>query len=298
MTRVCVTGGSGGAGDAVIQDLLASGFECRNLDIKAPRVLRCAFLQVDMCDYDAVFKAMAGCEMLVHFAGNPHPDSDHVEGADRFQNNTVAQFNAFSAAMAHGIRKIVWASSETIFGFPFATNTPTHVPLDETATPDPQTSYAISKAASETIAKLMAAQHGASIIGLRLSNVLYDDPEAEPSFQKIPGYWDDLHHRKFNLWGYIDSRDAARAVRLALTSDLTGAEVFNIAAVDTIMRQDSRTLIENVMPGVAMADDMAGRQAMLDCSKAKRMLGWTPEYTWENVLGPSVAHVLEDQALS
>lgn len=285
MKRVCVTGGSGGAGNAVIEDLLAHGYACLNLDISLPRKSHCPFIQLDLNDYASVHAAMKDCDMLVHFAGNPHPDATHETGAERFANNTVTHFNALNAAIAHGIRRIVWASSETIFGFPFETNKPTSVPLDEEATPDPQTGYAVSKAASETVARLMAAQYGATIIGLRLSNVLYDDPEAVPSFQKIPGYWDDLGHRKFNLWGYVDSRDAARAVRLALTADIAGAEVFNIAAHDTIMKQTSKELIDAVMPGVEMAEGMTGRAAMLNCQKAQKLLGWTPEYTWAKVLG-------------
>ncbi|MES0864297.1 NAD(P)-dependent oxidoreductase [Ruegeria sp. SCPT10] len=284
MTKVCVTGGSGGAGNAIIRDLLAKGYDCLNLDINPPNEELCPFAQLDMTDYDAVLEAMTGSDMLVHMAGNPHPDEDHRGAADRFANNTVALFNAFNAAAALGIKRIVWASSETIFGFPFIENQPPEVPLTETATPAPQTGYAVSKAASETIAELMAEMHGMTIIGLRLSNVLYDDVAAVPSFQKIPGYWDDLNSRKFNLWGYIDCRDAARAVRLALEADLSGAEVFNIAAVDTIMKQPSRELVEQTMPEVKIHHGLTGRHAMLDCNKARILLGWEPEYTWSSIL--------------
>lgn len=287
MKRVSVTGGSGGAGRAVIEHLTAHGYECRNIDINPPKDELGCFRQVDLCDYEALYGAMAGTDLLVHFAGNPHPDNDHFTAADRFQNNTVSLFNAFNAAAALGMKRVVWASSETIFGFPFATNIPPHVPLKEDDAPDPQTGYAVSKRASEVIADLMAKQHGMTFAGLRLSNVLYDDVNAVPSFQKIPGYWDDLASRKFNLWGYIDSRDAARSVRLALEADFTGAEVFNIAATDTIMRQPSRALIESQMPGTKIDPKMSNRQAMLDCTKARDMLGWEPEYTWAEVLGIS-----------
>jgi nucleoside-diphosphate-sugar epimerase len=283
--KVCITGGSGGAGHAVIQDLLAKGYECLNLDINAPKDPLCDFVQVDMCDYASVYEAMKGCDVLVHFAGNPHPDDDHFGAADRFSNNTVAAFNALNAAATHGIKRVVWASSETIFGFPFADNQPSSVPLSEAATPAPQTGYAVSKAISETMAELMAEMHDMTIVGLRLSNVLYDDEAAVPSFQKIPGYWDDPNARKFNLWGYIDGRDAARAVRLSIEADLVGAHVFNIAAPDTIMNQSSRDLIAATMPQTQLHAGMIGRRAMLDCNKAKIMLGWEPEFTWSDVLG-------------
>ncbi|KMW57430.1 UDP-glucose 4-epimerase [Candidatus Rhodobacter oscarellae] len=269
----------------MIQELLDHGFQCRNLDVKPPRAPLCDFVPLDMCDYGAVFDAMAGCDAVVHFAGDPRPDEEHFAAADRFANNTVALFNAFNAAAAHGIKRVVWASSETIFGHPFVTNQPPEVPMDETAAPAPQTGYAISKAVSETIAEQMAALHDMTFIGLRLSNVLYDDPSADAAFQKIPGYWSDLSCRKFNLWGYVHIRDVTRAVRLALEANLTGAEVFSIAASDTIMRQPSRALVAAVMPDATVLPALTGRTAMLDCAKARAMLGWEPEYSWQDVLG-------------
>ena len=285
MKKICVTGGSGGAGSAVIRELLDHGFECLNLDRTPAREPLCDFIQMDLCDYAPVYEAITGCDAVVHLAGNPHPDDDHWGAADRFANNTVSLFNVFNAAQAHGIKRVVWASSETIFGFPFDTNRPPHIPLDETAEPAPQNGYAISKAVSENIAELMAKLYDMTFVGLRLSNVLYDDVEAVPSFQKIPGYWDDLAHRKFNLWGYIDARDTARAVRLSLVTPLSGAHVFSIAARDTIMRQPTKTLIDEVMPGVEIRAGLTGRDAMLDCNRARVMLGFEPEFTWQAVLG-------------
>lgn len=284
MKTICVTGGSGGAGNAVIEDLLAQGYSCVNIDIKPPKTELCPFHEVDMTDYKAVYEAMTGCDAVVHFAGNPHPDFDHWESADRFNNNTSALFNAFNAAQAHGIKRVVWASSETIFGFPFETNRQPTVPVSETSEQQPQGGYALSKLVSETLAEQMSKLYGMTFIGMRLSNVLYDDVDAVPSFQKIPGYWDDLPHRKFNLWGYIDSRDTARAVRLALESDLDGAEVFNIAAKDTLMIQPTSELIEKVMPETKLSPEVSGRMALLDCSKARDLLGFEPEYTWQGVL--------------
>lgn len=287
MKTIIVTGGSGGAGHFVILELMAHGYSCINLDRVPPKEDLCPFIEVDLTDYAAVHAACAGADGLVHFAGNPHPDENHLEAADRFSNNTDAVFNAFNAARAHGIKRVVWASSETIFGFPFENCRPHEVPLTEEAPRQPQNGYALSKAISEDLAEEMATLYGMTIIGLRLSNVLYDDVEAEPSFQKIPGYWQDLTSRKFNLWGYIDARDCARAVRLALEADLAGAETFSIAAGNTLMSQPSRHLIDAVFPGVPVREGLASHGAMLNCDKAKRLLGWQPQVTWQDVIGPN-----------
>ncbi len=286
MHKIIVTGGSGGAGHFVIKDLLAKGFECVNLDRKAPADQLCPFIMVDMTDYKAVYEACSGGDALVHFAGNPHPDDEHFGAADRFANNTDSLFNAFNAAREHGMKRVVWASSETIFGFPFENCRPHEIPLTEDAPRQPQNGYALSKTISEDLAEEMAKLYGMTIVGLRLSNVLYDDESVEPSYQKIPGYWDDLTHRKFNLWGYIDARDSAQAVRLALQADLIGAHTFSIAARNTLMKQETRELIDKVFPGVPVRAGISGHDAMLSCDKARRLLGWEPEYTWQDVIGP------------
>jgi len=152
---------------------------------------------------------------------------------------------------------------------------------------NPQTAYAVSKAASEFLAAEMCRMYPIDFVGLRLSNVLYEDPNHHASYSLIPGYWKDLAFRKFNLWGYIDSRDAARAVRLALESPTTGSENFNIAARDTIMKQTNQVLVDAVFPDCKLPSDALPRVAFLDCSKARSMLGFEPEYVWADVIGPA-----------
>ncbi len=81
------------------------------------------------------------------------------------------------------------------------------------------------------------------IISLRFSNVmLVSDYAAFPSFE------DDLALRKWNLWSYIDARDAAQAVRKALETPLKGAEVFIIANADTVMTTPITQLVGTVLP--------------------------------------------------
>ncbi|CUI32949.1 NAD-dependent epimerase/dehydratase family protein [Cognatishimia activa] len=285
MTKVAVTGGSGGAGNAVIKHLVKHGYECVNLDINAPKEEHCPFIQVEVTDYKATLAAMEGCDAVVHFAGDPRPDADHWEGEHRFNNNTTCVFNVFQAAMQLGIKRVVWASSETIFGFPFEKNAPLSVPAYEDAPGTPQTAYAISKAASEDIAEMFAELYRMTFVGLRLSNVLYDDPDHPQNFQSIPGYWEDVNSRRFNTWGYIHSEDSAEAVRLSLETDLSGANVYTIAADDNIMNISTQDILDQVWPGLKVDPDLPRRVAFLNSDKAKRELGWEPKHTWASVLG-------------
>jgi len=73
---------------------------------------------------------------------------------------------------------------------------------------------------------------GIEIASLRFSNILDNTDYAH--FQEFPGQADG---KKMELWGYIDSRDAAQAVRKALEAKFKGAEVFIIANNDTVHGQ-------------------------------------------------------------
>jgi nucleoside-diphosphate-sugar epimerase len=67
---------------------------------------------------------------------------------------------------------------------------------------------------------------------LRFSNMMR--PEDYAGFAD---FQHDAALRKWNLWGYIDARDGAQAIRLALESDLAGCEIFVIAAADTVIKR-------------------------------------------------------------
>ena len=69
-------------------------------------------------------------------------------------------------------------------------------------------------------------------------------------YAAFPGFADDPRSRIWNLWGYIDARDGALAVRLALESDLTGFEAFIVASPDTVLETPSADLVAQYFPDV------------------------------------------------
>lgn len=285
MKKIVVTGGSGGAGRYVIKDLLDHGYQVHNLDRVAPKESLCSFNQIDLTDYASVFTGMSGYEAVVHFGANPIPDFDFMAGADRFKNNTLSTYNIFNAAVALGMERVVWASSETVLGFPFEKVQPYYLPVDEKHRLQPQNSYALSKVVCEELAYQMNHLYGIPIIGLRLSNVLYTGTAHPANYEAIPSYWSDPMKRKFNLWGYIDARDSATSVRLSLEANITTSENFIVAAQDTIMNRPNRELIEAVFPeDVTLQEGLGEFDSLLSTKKANLMLGFTPQYSWRNVL--------------
>lgn len=283
MKKIAVTGGSGASGRFVVQLLADKGYETVNLDRVQLKGSPASFREVNICDYGSVYSALDGADAVVHFAANPEPDFDYHTGAQRFENNTMGTYNVFQAAVAQGMKKVVWASSETTLGFPYETNAPVSVPVDETHTVQPQNSYALSKVVCEELAHRMNILYGMPFVGLRFSNILYEGDWHRDNYVKVPGYWKELGSRKFNLWSYIDARDAADSVLKALDADIKTSENFIIAADDCIMEQSSRELMTAFFPDVPVDETLGEYASLISNQKARDILGWAPQYSWRSI---------------
>jgi nucleoside-diphosphate-sugar epimerase len=188
------------------------------------------------------------------------------------------------AAGYRGIPRVVWASSQQVFGWPWVDVTPQYLPLEEHHPAHPQNGYAMSKVASEHLAAHLAERFGMIAIGLRLSNVHLSDASHDASYDKLPSVWNNLEQRRPNLWGYIDARDAARAVELALEVDVTGAHNVTIAAADTLTPTPNAELVERFYPGVPLREGTGENQGLHGIEDARRLLGWQPQVSWRDEL--------------
>jgi nucleoside-diphosphate-sugar epimerase len=282
--KIAVTGGSGKVGRAVVRDLLEHGHAVLNIDRVAPDPARSApapFLPADLIDYGEALEAVSGAEVLpgieavVHLAAIPSPV--HATPDVTFSTNIRSTHTVFSAAMRLGLRRVVWASSETTLGLPFD-RPPDYAPVDEQHELRPESSYALSKVLGEEMARQFSRWSGIPFVGLRFSNVMERD-----DYQQFPSWWDDPLLRKWNLWGYVDESHAAQAVRQALTVDVSGADAFIIAAADTVMRRPSRELMAEVYPGVPVGASVGEHGTLLGIEKAKRVLGYDPAFSWREL---------------
>lgn len=275
--KVVVTGSSGKAGRAAVKELSAQGFIVTGVDLNvAPADLGAPSIQADLTDLGQVFEVLLGADAVVHMANIPAPGL-YAPGRT-FSENITANYNVFSAAVDLKLKRVVWASSETTLGLPFDTP-PRYAPVDEAHYPVPESSYALSKVASETIAEQFARWSGIPFVGLRFSNIL--NPEA---YQMFPTYWQDATARKWNLWGYVDERDVAQSCHVALTAHTQGSENFIIAAADTVMNRPSRALMAEVFVDVEVADDLPEFGTLLAIDKARAMLGYHPQHSWRDTL--------------
>jgi nucleoside-diphosphate-sugar epimerase len=280
-----VTGGSGRVGQYVIRELVEQSYQVVNVDVKPPDLpyseWLCPFHACDLSDYGQTFAVLYGFDAVVHLAADPRPDSDHFSGAQRFHNNTLGVYNIFNAAVALGLERVVWASSETVYGYPFDVIVPDYAPMDEQHRYSPQSSYALSKLVDETMATQFSRLSGIPFVGLQLSNVVV------PSvYEQFPTFWADPKLRIFDLWSYVDCRDAAQAVGLSLTAEVSGAEVFIIAADETVMNRPSAELMAAYFPATRLPPDLGTYQSLMSSAKAKRILGYHPQHSWRDHVPP------------
>jgi nucleoside-diphosphate-sugar epimerase len=279
---IVVTGGSGKAGRACINELVAHGYPLCNIDLVSGGNESVPFSQVDLTDFGQTMAALSGIDErvnkvtgIVHLAAIPAPGRapNHVT----FETNTISTYNVFEAARQLQIKNIVWASSETVLGLPFEIPPP-YVPIDEEYPGRPETAYSLSKLVGEEMAKQFCRwDPELKIIGLRLSNVM--SPE---DYARFPSFQDDARKRKWNVWSYIDARDAAQAFRLALEADVKGAEVFIIANADSVMLRDNKALLAEVFPNVPQRGTFGPNDSLFSIEKARRILKYEPKYSWRN----------------
>ncbi len=283
---IVVTGGSGKLGRVVVKHLMEHGYKVTSIDLIAPPGISNpplptdpTFSRADITDFG---QAMAALSMIdervekvtgvVHLGAIAAPGlaPNHVT----FQVNTMSTYNIFEAARQLGIRNVVWASSETVFGVPYPKG-PQYVPVDEEVE-RPETAYSLSKLIGEKLAgQFCRWDPRTKIIGLRFSNVI--EPQ---DYAKFPGFDKDPRSRHFNLWTYIDARDAAQAVRLSLEAKLTGPHVFGIANADSVMSTSNDKLLDEVYPKTKRKHPLEPNESLISIEKASRVLGYKPEYAW------------------
>jgi nucleoside-diphosphate-sugar epimerase len=279
---VAVTGGSGKLGRAVVAALIEEGWIVVNFDRVPSPDSRARFIRTDLTDYGQVVEALSGIDevhsgvnAVVHLAAIP--GATFAPNVATFDNNLVSTFHVFQAAKLFKIHNLVWASSETLLGYPF-NNPPAYVPLDENLPPTPEVVYSLAKDLEEEMARHYCRWNpDQKMIGLRFSNVI--DPSEYANF---PPFEDDPASRKWNLWSYIDARDGAQAVVRALGYDKPGFDSFIIANPDTVMSRPSTELMDEFFPGADFRAPVEGTQSLCSIDKARRLLGWEPQHSWRD----------------
>ena len=293
--RILFTGGAGKAGRHAIPYLLERGHRVTNLDLVPLDHPGVDNLICDLTDAGQVFNAAhayAGFDELepgtgvprydaiVHFAAVPRillkPDNE------TYRVNVMSTYNLLDAAAKLGIRKVIFASSETTYGVCFHDGevTPAYLPVDEEHPTVPQDSYAMSKVVNEATAKSFQARTGFDIYGLRINNVI----EPHEYAQDFPAYLEDPGLRRRNIFAYIDARDLGQMVDRCLATDGLGYEVFNVSNDDLSVGLSNAEVRARFYEGVEIHREMGEHETFYANDKANRMMGFAPAHSWRDAL--------------
>jgi len=282
--RVHVTGGSGHIGKYVVSDLLDHGYEVVSIDrkplsrdqIHAQQGLR--FREGDTTNVGHMAGAMQGCDAVIHLGAIPAPYYHPDEVV--FANNVLGTFGVLQAASLVGIKKAVIASSLSALGTAYAVRlfAPPYVPVDEDIPLLGQDCYALAKEVDERTAEMFHRRVGMQVLAYRFSWVAV----ADDITRMAETLSNDPRHDNWwrLLWSYVDVRDAAAACRLGIEADGLGFEVFNITGSDTLSATPTEELVRQHCPDTEIRSSIAGTDSAFSIDKARRLLGYEPQFGW------------------
>jgi UDP-glucose 4-epimerase len=294
--KALVTGAAGFIGSNLTDRLLATGYDVVGFDnfstgfreflSMACQCPRFRLVEGDLLDCDALTRAAAGADIVFHLAANADvrfgPDHPRMD----LEQNTIATANVLEAMRACGVRKMVFASTGSVYGEPEVFPTP------ETAPFPTQTSlYAASKLAAEGMISAYAAAYGfqawifrfVSILGERYTHGhvfdFYKQLLAHPDHLDVLG---DGHQRK----SYLYVQDCIDAI---LTAIARAAEPVNILNLGTDGYCEVNDSIGWIADALGLSPELryaGGRRGwvgdspfiFLDCARM-RALGWKPQLT-------------------
>jgi nucleoside-diphosphate-sugar epimerase len=281
--RIAVTGSSGKLGRPTAELLRRQGHEVLGLDRGGDPGF--GFTRVDLADYGQTLDSMLGVtarhdglDAVVHLAAIPV--NGMVPDAALFHQNMSVTFNVLHAALRARIRTIVYASSINVLGFPF-TEPPAYLPLDEDSPLRANNTYGLAKVAEETIAaQLVRWEPDLSVTALRFTNVTRDG-----EYQGFAARHADPDYRRDLVWSYVDARDGAAAISLAVEQAAPGFRTYNIAASDTGLSIPSRDLVAGAFPGVPLRE-IGEFETLMSVDRARTELGFEPKHLWRDSVFP------------
>ncbi|MCX6143772.1 MAG: NAD(P)-dependent oxidoreductase [Ignavibacteriales bacterium] len=280
--RILVTGGSGLVGRYVVEELKLT-HHVEILDLKRPDRSLLPYHPVDLLDEGETREHVRGFGVVVHLAGIPHPLNDSPEKV--FRTNTQSTYNLLEACAANGVRRFVFISSESVLGFAFSTTRmwPEFLPMDERHALRPQDPYGLSKVACEQVCNGFTRRTGMQTICLRPPWVWVPEPKEVEFYKQLRAEYPKWYK---NLWAYIHVFDVAKAVRQCVESpDLPAHDSFFICASETWVDVESKALVAQYFPETRrIADSFTGKASLISCEKAKRAFGFSPLYSWRDII--------------
>lgn len=293
-----ITGGAGFIGSYIAEKLVENGTDTKVIDNlvtgKKENLSKCfdqdnfSFLEYDLGNLDGIEDHLGDADILFHFAADPEVRTGYSKPEDSFEQNIVNTFNLLQKIKQSKIKKIVFASSSSVYGDAKI------IPTNEEYGPlSPISHYGASKLACEAMVSSFCHNYNIEGVILRLANVI--------GLRGRHGLiWDLVHKLKINqdeleLLGdgkqtksFIHISDAIDGIFFSLNNLQDKVEVFNLGSEDSVEIMDVAKIVcknmglneikINLTGGV---DDGRGwkgdiKIAHLDITKLKNS-GWIPK---------------------
>jgi nucleoside-diphosphate-sugar epimerase len=272
--RILVTGHRGHVGAPVAAHLRRLGHDVVGFDRADGD---------DLLDLAAVQRAVVGCVAVVHAGALAHDTAGRPE--DIMAVNVLGTWHVLLAAEAAGVGRVVYFSSGQVFGLAEGERLPDYFPVDDAHPRRAMRPYGLSKCLAEDLCAGFTARTGIPTVALRPGWVW--DPGM---YQRIEAQWAaDPASEWTPTWEYgqfVDVRDVADAVRLALERPLSGHHRLLLCSADIAATSPTLAMTERFTPSVPVRDPdrfrREPRRSLLDSATAARVLGWQPRYQWSN----------------
>jgi len=239
-------------------------------------------IKADILDYETLLRVMKEVDVVFHEAAQPGVRFSLENPLKTNRVNVEGTLNVLMAAKQTGVKKVVYASSSSVYG------TPKYVPMDEGHPKNPSSPYAVSKLVAEEYCRVFSEVYGLEIVSLRYFSVYgprqRPDQAVRAFAERIARgqppivYGDGSQTRDFT---YVD--DVVEATIKAAEVDDIGGEVFNIGfGRETSIKDLVHKLIKlmevegKVEPEFKPSYKGDFPRTLADNSKARRVLGWEP----------------------
>ncbi len=344
MERVLITGGAGFIGSHLADELLRSGYTVRALDVLVEQVhdgarrpdyldAEVELIPGDIRNPEVVRGALEGIDAVIHLAARVGVGQSMYEQAEYAGANTLGTTVLLDALQEHPVRKLVVASSMSIYGEgayePVAPQERTReqlerrdweprgpngeeltpVPTPETKEPALTSVYALTKYDQERLCLLYGASYDVPTVALRLFNVYGPRQALSNPYtgvlaifasrllnDKPPVVYEDGNQRR----DFVHVADVARAFRLALERDGADGRAVNIASGRSASVNEIAQALGEVL-GKEIARELPGtyragdiRHCFADIALARELLGFEPEADRDDALS-ELAQWLETQ---
>jgi len=316
MSKVLVTGGCGFVGTNLVDYLLKnSGLEIKVLDdLSVGKVEylesiehfdegRIEFIQGDIRETDDVSRAVKGCSHIFHLAAQTGVIPSVESPLEDAEINIIGTINLLEAAVNHGIKRFILASSAAPLG-------EQEMPIDEEKVPEPLSPYGVSKLAGEGYCSAYSASHGLKTVALRFSNVYGPNSWHKGSViakfikQIIDGERPVIYGDGDQTRDFIHTEDISSALYLAAEKELSkDFELLQVGTGDEKSINELYNDIKKIMskrdidvPEPKYVKERPGEiyRNYTDISKIRDLLGYEPKIHLEEGLEQTIDWFLEN----